>query len=110
MTGIPHAQPRARAMTGILPARHRAILRADNRAVRRKAMLKSGIPPARRSRIVAGLVLAGFAASWAAGKLPVISGFSGGTRTIVLTVLLAGIAALLFPVQSAHYTEEEMDA
>ena len=68
------------------------------------------IPPARRSRIVAGLVLAGFAASWAAGKLPVISGFSGGTRTIVLTVLLAGIAALLFPVQSAHYTEEEMDA
>ena len=68
------------------------------------------IPPARRSRIVAGLVLAGFAASWAAGKLPVISGFSSGTRTIVLTVLLAGIAALLFPVQSAHYTEEEMDA
>lgn len=31
-------------------------------------------------------------------KLPLVSTLSGGTRTIILTVLIAGLAALLFPV------------
>jgi ABC-type transport system involved in cytochrome c biogenesis permease subunit len=39
-------------------------------------------------------VICGFAASWAAGRyLPL----SAGTRTIVLTVGLSSLAALLFP-------------
>ena len=57
------------------------------------------IPPARKDRVVAGLVALSFAASYAAGRLPVVSGLSGGSRTILLTLLLAGGAAALFPVR-----------
>ncbi len=57
------------------------------------------IPPARKSRVVAGLVGLSFAASYAAGVLPVVSGWSEGTRVILLTLLLAGGAAALFPVR-----------
>lgn len=57
------------------------------------------IPPARGSRVVAVLVGLSFAASYAAGVLPVVSGWSEGTRVILLTVVLAGGAALLFPVK-----------
>ena len=54
---------------------------------------------ARKDRVVAGLVALSFAASYAAGRLPVVSGLSGGSRTILLTLLLAGGAAALFPVR-----------
>lgn len=57
------------------------------------------IPPARKDRVVAGLVALSFAASYAAGRLPVVSGLSGGSRTILLTLILAGGAAALFPVR-----------
>ncbi len=56
------------------------------------------IPPARADRILAGLIAACFACSYALSRLSVFSGVSGGTRTILLTVVLAGAAALLFPV------------
>ena len=55
------------------------------------------IPPARKDRIILGLVAASFAASYAASKLPWIRSLSSGTRIIVLTVILAGAAAVLFP-------------
>ena len=57
------------------------------------------IPPARKSRIIAGLVALSFALSLACAYLPWISGLSDGTRTILLTVLISGGAALLFPVR-----------
>lgn len=63
------------------------------------------IPPGRKNKIVAFLVLISFAASFAASVLPWISSLSDGTRTIVLTVLISGAAALLFPVKSQ---EEEI--
>ena len=56
------------------------------------------IPPARQNKIVAGLVLISFAASWSATVLPWISSLSDGTRTILLTVVISSAAALLFPV------------
>ena len=55
------------------------------------------IPPARKETLVAALVALSFAASYGAGRLPVVSAWSDGTRTILLTLLLAGGAALLFP-------------
>lgn len=61
------------------------------------------IPPGRKNKIVAVLVAASFLASLAASRLPFLSGLSGGTRTILLTVAIAGIAAVLFPVK------EDMD-
>lgn len=62
------------------------------------------IPPARKSRILAGVVLVSMVASFAFTKLPFIASLSSGTRTILLTVLIAGGAAILFPV------DEEADA
>ena len=62
------------------------------------------IPPAKKNRVIALFVLISFAASFAATYLPLISQLSGGTRTIILTVLISAIAAILFPVN------EEEDA
>lgn len=56
------------------------------------------VPPARDNKIIRVLVLAAFAASFAFEKLPMIATLSSGTRTIIITVILAAIAALLFPV------------
>ena len=64
------------------------------------------IPPARRSRIIAALVLIAMAASLAFAKLPLLSSISEGLRVIILTVVLSLGAALLFPVKE----EEENGA
>lgn len=63
------------------------------------------IPPAKKSKVVAGVVAISFFCSHLASKLPYIADFSDGTKTIFLTVLIAGAAALLFPVpeeEAAH--------
>ncbi len=57
------------------------------------------VPPAKKNRIVGLFVLLGFGASFAASRLPWISSLSSGTRTILLTVLLAAAAAALFPIR-----------
>ena len=57
------------------------------------------IPPARKSRIIAGLVAVSFAASYAANRLSLLSGISSGMKTILLTVVLSLAAAILFPVK-----------
>ena len=54
------------------------------------------VPPARKSRVVAGVVAVSFAMSFAAEKL--LTGLSEGSRTILLTVVIASAAAVLFPV------------
>ena len=51
------------------------------------------IPPARKNRVIGMFVAIAFAASFAASVLPVVSELSGGTRTILLTVILAAVAA-----------------
>ena len=58
------------------------------------------IPPARKDKVVALLVILSFVLSFACGHLPVISDLSGGTRTIVLTVAISSVAAILFPVKN----------
>ena len=57
------------------------------------------VPPARESRVVLGLVLLSFAASWCAGSLPLLAGISSGVKTIALTVVISLGAAVLFPVK-----------
>ena len=56
------------------------------------------IPPARKNKVVAALVLLSFALSFVCGCLPLVSALSSGTRTIILTVLLSAGAALMFPI------------
>ena len=65
------------------------------------------LPPAKKSRPIAGMVLASFLLSLAATYAPLTSELSGGTRTIILTLLIAGVGAALFPV---HEEPEENDA
>lgn len=55
------------------------------------------IPPARKDKIVAMCVAVSFAASFLAETF--LSGISAGTRTIFLTVIISGAAAILFPVK-----------
>lgn len=57
------------------------------------------IPPAKKNKVIAIFVPISFAASFAAAHLPYISRLSGGTRTILLTLVISGIAAALFPVR-----------
>lgn len=60
------------------------------------------IPPARKDRVVAGLVGLGFLFSFAlerAAEALALNWLTGGTRVILLTLLLAGAAAALFPVK-----------
>ena len=65
------------------------------------------IPPARKDRIVAVLVVISFVLSFLCSYLPGISALSEGTRTILLTVAISGAAAVLFPVRQE---ENENDA
>ena len=57
------------------------------------------IPPSRKNRVVGALVLLSFAASYAFTALPLFAGLSAGTRTLLLTVVISGGAAALFPVR-----------
>lgn len=61
------------------------------------------IPPARKNRVIAGLIALCFLASFCVQTFPFLSVLSGGTGTIVLTVLFAAGAALFFP----QYSQEE---
>ena len=59
------------------------------------------IPPARNNRILSAIIVIAMLASLAFEKLPVLSGISSGTKVIILTVVIAGIAALAFPVEES---------
>lgn len=55
------------------------------------------IPPAKKDKVIAGLVAICFICSYASTKLPYIASISDGTRTIILTTAIASIAAIIFP-------------
>ena len=55
------------------------------------------IPPARKDKIIAGIILVCFTLSYLCSVLPVVSALPEGTRTIILTVVISAAAALLFP-------------
>lgn len=62
------------------------------------------IPPARKNRIVLILVILSFAVSWGADQISMLDRLPSGTLIIILTLVLAGGASLLFPV-----SEEELE-
>lgn len=57
------------------------------------------IPPCKKSFVITGAVLCSFALSWFCSVLPVVKNISGGTRTIILTVLIAAVCAVIKPVE-----------
>lgn len=84
------------AMGAVLPARLVSALSVSLYGM----FLAVIIPPARKDRVVCGLVAISFALSYLFSRLNILS---AGTRTIVLTVALASLAAILFP----HHEEAE---
>ena len=56
------------------------------------------IPPARASRMIFTVVLTSFIASFVAANVQPLAQLTGGTRTIILTVLIAAGAAWFSPV------------
>ena len=56
------------------------------------------VPPAKKDKVIAVLILICFVASWISGVAPFLSSLSEGTRIIVLTVVISATAAILFPV------------
>ena len=63
------------------------------------------LPPARKNKILMGIILVSMGASLLFSLLPVVRGISSGFKIIILTVLIAGGAAFLFPVKEE--TENE---
>lgn len=57
------------------------------------------IPPARKNRIIAGLVAFSFVASYVFNCLEVFSAISSGMKIIILTVVISLGAAILFPIK-----------
>jgi predicted branched-subunit amino acid permease len=57
------------------------------------------VPPTKKDKVVAGAVALSMILSYLFTKLPLFSRISGGVKLILLTVLIAGAAAVLFPVK-----------
>ena len=58
------------------------------------------VPPARKNRVVFACVAVSFLLSYLCGRIPVIAEhIDEGTRTILLTLIIASAAALLFPIK-----------
>jgi len=61
------------------------------------------IPPSRENKVILLAVLVSFGLSFLLSRLPLTAALSGGTRTILLTLVIAGAWAALFPVKEAKH-------
>ena len=64
------------------------------------------IPPSRKDRFIAGLVVISMASSGLFSVLPVLKDISGGFKVIILTLLIAGAAAFIHPVEEKKEVKE----
>ena len=62
------------------------------------------IPPARKDRLILNLVIISMVASGIFEWAPIVSQIPAGMRVIILTVIIASVAAILFPVKDDPYT------
>ncbi len=63
------------------------------------------IPPSKRDYAVGISVIASFLLSWLCSVLPTVREMSAGTRTIVLTIVIAAIAAYVKPIKIEDHDE-----
>ncbi|WP_164219237.1 AzlC family ABC transporter permease [Virgibacillus sp. YIM 98842] len=57
------------------------------------------IPPAKGNKTLSGLIIISMVLSFAFAELPALASMSSGVKIIILTFLIAGIAAFIFPVK-----------
>lgn len=62
------------------------------------------IPPARKNKIIAALVIISMAASLSFSKISLLANVSDGMKIIILTVVISLLAAVLFPVKDEEET------
>jgi len=67
------------------------------------------IPPAKKDLIIAIAVIVSFITSYLSGILPYISTLSTGTRTIILTVAISAIAAIIKPIKDDEEINKEIN-
>lgn len=66
------------------------------------------IPPARENRVIAGIVAVSMILSLIFTEVPFLGSISSGFRIIILTLLIGGAAAFLFPLrEETEVTEDE---
>lgn len=63
------------------------------------------VPPARKNRVLGGIILLSMVASLVFTVAPVLREISSGFRIIILTVAIASAAAWLFPVPSEEVSQ-----
>lgn len=64
------------------------------------------IPPAKKNKVIAGIIPLSMIASFAFAKLPLLSGISSGMRVIILTVAISLVCAILFPIEQEEENDE----
>ena len=64
------------------------------------------IPPAKKNLIIAIGIVVSFITSYLCGILPLIKTIKPGTRTIILTVLISAILALIKPIEESPKSDE----
>lgn len=67
------------------------------------------IPPAKKNLVITIAIIVSFAASYLCGIIPGIKELSGGTRTILLTVIISSIVALIKPVKDEDEKKDEVE-
>ena len=55
------------------------------------------MPEARRHKLVGVLIIISFVLSYIANEAAIFAKVSSGTKTIILTVVIASLAAIIFP-------------
>ena len=68
------------------------------------------VPPCRKNKVVAALVASSFIFSFLMTRTPILSGLSEGSRVVVLTLILASLAAIAFPVDEDIADELNADS
>lgn len=61
------------------------------------------IPEGRKNKIVAGVIIVSFVLSYIFSTLPVFKGISSGIKIMILTIIIATVAAILFPVKEENH-------
>ncbi len=64
------------------------------------------IPPARKNKVISGIIIICFVLSYASRYVPDSWGLTDGTVTIILTIFVSAFAAILFPRKDDEETEE----
>lgn len=64
------------------------------------------VPPCKKNLTIAIAVIISFLASYICSVLPILKEISGGNRTLILTVLISSVVAIIKPVQDGEENAE----